>query len=520
MAKSRLITFFLLKENFSATNALKDTNDLQLIDLSNLSDGTLYLADLPPKTPWWISYLGISQDVLQVFKGAILFLAVEGRTFALTFGNIQYKLKPESYEYDFGLITTLNSINPKELKSTDILQPENAIRRRIQTPKLSELTFFDFDRDSSIIKRLTGKVRDDYKHLFTNTSGADSVRISTKKQLSDLTDLCKQLLEIYKKDDYKAAFPGLHNIRPIKDPSKLVFLDQELIKQLQNQSKEIMLAIPDIVDYPNISRIKFSPSKCANEYESLEIVSFYSYLGNDVSNLNVSDLKYKYHFWGIDENNDQVTDTFSVYKSFIYDFSDTTGCYHFCDGKWYQVESTLIATLKNELDPIFGINTLPDYTKESEGEYNQFIPTIQNDYICLDTKSIAPTGESAVEPCDLFKAVGNVAYFTHVKIGNRSSALSHLFNQGVNSIFLINTVPESKNKLKCLIDSHPKKENYKAAIDSKESKVIFAIISKKDASLKSEILPLFSRISLKNAIQTLKSMNVQYEVVIIKDARK
>ena len=202
MAKSRLITFFLLKENFSATNALKDTNDLQLIDLSNLSDGTLYLADLPPKTPWWISYLGISQDVLQVFKGAILFLAVEGRTFALTFGNIQYKLKPESYEYDFGLITTLNSINPKELKSTDILQPENAIRRRIQTPKLSELTFFDFDRDSSIIKRLTGKVRDDYKHLFTNTSGADSVRISTKKQLSDLTDLCKQLLEIYKKDDF------------------------------------------------------------------------------------------------------------------------------------------------------------------------------------------------------------------------------------------------------------------------------------------------------------------------------
>lgn len=520
MSKSRSITVFLLKEGFSSENSLKDTNDLQSIEMSNLPAGKLYLADLPPKAPWWKSYLGISQDLLQGLKGAILFLGIEGRTFVFTFGNIQYKLKPESYEYDFGLITTLNSIDPSALKSTDILQPENSIRRRIQTPQLSELTLFDFDKDSSIIKRLTGKVKDGYKHLFSNPSGADSVRISTKKQLNDLEDLCKQLLKIYQKDDYKSSFPGLHNIRPIKDPAKLAILDNALVQELKKKSNEIVLSIPDIVDYANFFKIKFSQSENAVEFESVEIASFYSYLQEDISSLDVSRIREKYLFWGIDDNGSPTTQSFSVYRSLVWDYTENNACYHLCDGKWYQIESSLLETLKNELDPFFGTTIFPDYNHKSEGEYNQFVPTILADYICLDTKNIAPSGLSAVEPCDLFTATDNIACFTHLKVGNRSSALSHLFNQGLNSVILVNAEPKSKEKLKKLVAAHPQEENYKKAIDSKKNKVIYAIISKKDASLKSEILPLFSRISLKNTIQTLKSMNVSYEIVIIKDARQ
>jgi uncharacterized protein (TIGR04141 family) len=64
-----------------------------------------------------------------------------------------HQLKDESYEYDFGLRTTLNAVDPDKIKSTDIFKLENARRQRIQTPVASNLNLFDFEQDESIIKK-------------------------------------------------------------------------------------------------------------------------------------------------------------------------------------------------------------------------------------------------------------------------------------------------------------------------------------------------------------------------------
>lgn len=81
---------------------------------------------------------------------------------------------------------TLNSLDPSKLKSTDILNPDNAKRLRMQSPTVSDLTFFDFDRDSSILKKLTGVVREDYSDIFTNATGASNLKISSKFNLIQL----------------------------------------------------------------------------------------------------------------------------------------------------------------------------------------------------------------------------------------------------------------------------------------------------------------------------------------------
>jgi uncharacterized protein (TIGR04141 family) len=61
---------------------------------------------------------------------------------------------------------TLNSLDPHKLKSTDTLDPGANKRRRTQLPTESELTLFDFGRDSAILRSLTGKVRDEHKELL------------------------------------------------------------------------------------------------------------------------------------------------------------------------------------------------------------------------------------------------------------------------------------------------------------------------------------------------------------------
>lgn len=519
--KSRTLSIFLLKEGVEVQNALKDDNSLDEITDAHLpSNARLFLADNPPNEPWWKSYLGISNDILQGFKGAILFLPVNTRTFVITFGNVFHNLKDESYEYDFGLLTTLNSINPAALKSTDVLRPENALRQRIQTPKNSDLTFFDFDRDSSVIKRLTGKVKNEYKELFTNATGTNNLRITTKKCLADLPMLCSQLLAIYQKEDYKTLFPDLHNIRPIKDPSKVSILNTALLLELQRKSRDVLLTIPDITDYSNICGIKFSESRSAVLYDNIDISAFYDEIGNELQSLSLEMLRTAYPVTAFDENNQSLFHN-SLYRSLIWDYSNEQNeIYHFCDGNWYQVEQQYLENLTATIDTAFTPYMLPDFAHENEGAYNAYVPTFDASLICLDKKNIAPDGESAVEPCDLYKADNGVAHYIHVKIGTRSSLLSHLFNQGVNSIVLLNSEDASQEKMQELIKTvapHDLVDDYLAAISSKRAKVVFAIISDKDVALKSKILPLFSRISLKRAIQSLKSMNVAYTVTIVKD---
>jgi len=146
MAKSRNFSIYLLKTGYNAQNALKEEHSLgePLTSVELLPAGaTLYIADNIPAEPWWKAYWGINNNLRQVLKGAIVFLPIDDRCVVLTFGHTYHNLKNEAYEYDFGLRTTLNAIDPKKIRSTDILQPEDAKRERIQSPVASDLTFFD-----------------------------------------------------------------------------------------------------------------------------------------------------------------------------------------------------------------------------------------------------------------------------------------------------------------------------------------------------------------------------------------
>ena len=157
-------SIYLLKNGFDARNSLKEDNQLQLLEETDTSipdGGIMYYGQNPTRTPWWKEYWGISQELRQTSVSAIVFLPVNNRWFALTFGASYHNLKENSYEYDFGLRTTLNTLDPEKIKSTDLLMPETAKRQRIQIPNASNLTYFDFNTDESIVKTInrSGKRR-------------------------------------------------------------------------------------------------------------------------------------------------------------------------------------------------------------------------------------------------------------------------------------------------------------------------------------------------------------------------
>ncbi len=238
MSKTHPFSIYLLKNDFDASNSLKADHSLkEFTDADNIpKDSCLFILDSMPKEPWWKNFFGVRKDLRQATKGAILFLPVNEKCFAITFGHTQHHLKDECYEYDFGLRVTLNSVDPDKLKSTDTLEPEKAKRQRIQSPIDSDLTYFDFDRDSSIIKTLTGKVKDEYKDFFKNVTGASNLRIGSKIEPDELTELCQKTLDIYNKEDFKTAFPDIQNITPVKDPVIIGTLNNQLIEAFKDES--------------------------------------------------------------------------------------------------------------------------------------------------------------------------------------------------------------------------------------------------------------------------------------------
>lgn len=522
MAKSKNFSIYLLKNGFDVRNSLKEDNQLKLLEETDTSipdGGIMYYGQNPTRTPWWKEYWGISQELRQTSVSAIVFLPVNNRWFALTFGASYHNLKENSYEYDFGLRTTLNTLDPEKIKSTDLLMPETAKRQRIQIPNASNLTYFDFNTDESIVKRLTGAVKEEYRGLLRNATGASSLRFATVCEASELIELCSRLLEIYLRRDYEESFPDLHNITPIKDPDLINSLENQLLIAFQEESINLTLGIPDIVDYSTNFRVKYrGGTGRSKEYEDVFIGNYREYLHE--RQIDVDDISYftKHSLCILDENGN-ILQTFSIYKSLLFDCTHNNKTYHLCDGCWYEISTNFIERLKSELDPIFADthDILCECNQKREDEYNieaQHSSPEELNVCCLDKCSIAPHGQRNVEPCDLIAVKNNMAELIHNKISTRSAYLSHLFNQGVNSVMLLRQNVEAKDKLKELVGHNPSLEE---KINNDQYHVTYGIISNKRRNLKSNALPLFSRISLLRCVKTLKLMKIPTTVFLIKD---
>lgn len=521
MAKSRNFSVYLLKREFNADNALKDENNLTRLtenDTNIPEGGVMYVGQSPIKQPWWKEYWGINQELKQSSASAIVFLPVNDRWFAITFGSSYHNLKEKAYEYDFGIRTTLNSLDPEKIKSTDLLIPETAKRQRIQIPNASNLTYFDFNKDESIVKRLTGAVKEEYADLIRNATGSSNLRFATVCEPDELIGLCSRLLEIYSRTDYEESFPDLQNIIPVKDPDLIASLEAKLLEEYQACSSYLMLAIPEIVDYTTNFKVKYrGASRASEEYDDVFIGNYRNYLterGVEIDNVEL----FNRHTLSVYDENGQQLHSYSIYKSLLFDCQLNGKTYHLCEGSWYEINSDFIAKLKTELDPIFldAHEVLCECNQKLEGDYNNDATNLASEELeacCLDTKSISPRGERAVEPCDIIALKGDSVELMHNKISTRSSLLSHLFNQGVNSAMLLLRSAEAKEKLKGLVESESLKEH----IDNDKYHVTYGIISNKRRDMKSDTLPIFSRISLLRCVRNLRLMRIPASVYLIKD---
>ncbi|MFC0388053.1 DUF6119 family protein [Muricoccus vinaceus] len=525
MAKTRSFSIFLLKRAFTPANVLEPDHGLDPVtDATALPDGSLlYILDSKPREPWWRGFFGIPQPLEQVGKGALVFIPREGRWFALSFGHVSHNMKPEGYEYDFGLRVTLNSVDRGALKSTDILEPGSARRRRIQIPTAADLTLFDVDNDGSILRSLTGKVKASRLHLFKNATGASSLRISAKLSTDEMSNLCGELLAIYLSDEYKAIFPDVQSVSPINDPAVVSQLDHKLLQALRRKSDSISLAVPSIINYNESLSVSFSGQGPSQLYDGADIENFYDYLeerAKKPSSITLADVERYKMLLVNDDSHDR--EAFPFYKSLIFDTNlpGNGGVYHLVEGNWYRFDKSYINRMREYLDPLFVTDAqLPSFSQATEGEYNSAVAASLPDTLCLDTTNISPKSYTPVEPCDIYSVEGGRALLRHVKISTRSSQLSHLFNQGAVSVELLKVEPAASINLQNLVRAAggSATASLLAPILSEEYAVRYCIITTRDETKKSDNLPLFSRMTLMRTAKALKLMGVHRSICFVED---
>nr|WP_249418317.1 TIGR04141 family sporadically distributed protein [Citrobacter freundii] len=532
--KTRPFSIYLLKTGYNSSNSLKLDHGLEAnFQANNLPTGSsLFISDKIETTPWWVGYFNIAGNITQKNKGALIFLPVQNRVFVLCFGHVYHHLLDISYEYDFGLRVTLNSLDPNELKSADIVDPGAARRKRTQLPITNDLTYLDFDSNSEILKSLTGKVKDEFAELFNNATGSASLKVGLKIGPQDLTVLCGKLIELYNSNDYLESFPNIQKIVPEKDPQKISSLDNSLLDRFKNHDNSLELCIPDIVDYKDNIYCTFKGMhKTLHIYSDISIEKLYEYIGDKLRDMTLVD--FKKLSMELCNNEGLTTHSFSIYRCMISDeriqANNEEVIYHMCDGAWYKVDANYLQELTNYINSKCIVSPLPGYDHDiiednkrlySEEKYNADVPYLRPGFICLDQTDISPDGHSQIEPCDLISLESDQCAFYHIKISSRSSQLSHLFNQGSNSIELLLSEPQCSVKLTGLITQSgntPLTQGLENAITQQKFKVIYGVITRKPQLNASGNLPLFSKISLRRNFKALELMRTDCNLTFIND---
>ena len=140
------------------------------------------------------------------------------------------------------------------------------------------------------------------------------------------------------------------------------------------------------------------------------------------------------------------------------------------------------------------------------------VPKYNPSYICLDRSSIAPAGQTPIEPCDLLRLNNEELQLFHIKRETKSAMLSHLFNQGIVSIDLLRSEESSRCKLKEKLNNS---DTYNVVIDRKNFSVVFGIVTHREIENGVHLLPLFSRISLYRVIRALETRQTNWSLIFI-----
>lgn len=513
MSKNRL-SILLVKKNTLAEMIIKQQEGVYHEQIAGCE---FYYKHSITSTPKWVekffnNQLACSDRLKSTSSAGVLLVERtyddERRTFAVCFGYGRSLLVPACIEERFGLITTLNTVNPHELRSLDISRLDtSALKNRIQSSKLAAVADFEFDVEKSLLRQATGISSDE--EMGKSVSGSDSFSISVEADIQTIGEVLDRCYNKYKSEEYRGAFSWIDHIQPLKKGELIDTLDALLLERIQDENDQsTWLAVPDIIDWEGISVLKFEDD--GEEYEDILMETFRQEVlrGRE---LTITYLKHKY-VSAYNANGD-LEYKWPYYRCLYSEIEHEHKLYMLNAGSWYQVENDYKTQIESVYDnaPLSNLHLI-DYSHDDEGAYNEALANSSPSFSLMD-RSLIPSGVAGngIEFCDVYEQTGKMI---HVKKYGGSQVIGHLFNQGLVSarmLFDQTFRTEVNNRLPAGWGMPMN------GFTPSSYEVVYGIISKKHDARPH--IPFFSKVVFHDIYQTLRGFGYEVKLKAIYNAK-
>ncbi|EJM67012.1 sporadically distributed protein, TIGR04141 family [Pseudomonas sp. GM50] len=536
--KTRTLNVRLLRKAYepegSFTESFSPDGDrpLSRMDWSGVDGGELYVGQIFRKRPDWLGFLEANTDELPdnlsaSGAGAVLFLPVAGRVFALCFGHAHITLNDDAFVPHFGLKVALNSVPRDGLRTLDLATPDAVtFQKRVQASKDSDLQAFGVDllRD---LARVAGGTPTD--RLFAKfVAGKDALSITCEVEADGLESKCEEILDSFSAKRYRNDFAWVDNMQVVTLKATLTRLDAKLFQALdelrQGGTNELHMAPPEIVNYTEGGQLHYNGfGSHGVNFNDLSIEDYVSELNRCGCTDDIDLIKKNHRIRAQKDASGEFNERWRVYDCFTFETSlgkQGADRYHVLfAGKWYRVEKGFRARVEAHFNSLKQVSLIGATGCRNERELIEDLVKNRPDILMLDQTKINPQGVryANIEPCDFYSKNRE---FIHLKDGHSSGPISHLWSQGVVSAEALVSDADFRSKLREVV--RKKGGGFEAFLPSgKASKfprqdytVVYGIMRKPYADGSID-LPFFSKVSLQAACERIRQFGLSIAIELI-----
>ncbi len=514
--KTQTVSIRLLRSGKQPDSAIREGVVLSAWD--KIEGAQIDLGTLNGGTPKWAKFLDLTAEekveVFNVSAYGLMFLPAASRWFAISFGLGHVKLNPDAFEQDFGLRVVLNTVAADRLRSADIRTPdENTTTRRTQTARRSDQTAFSIDIERDIIRGLAGEPTD--KTFALRVAGSDGLSFTKEMEVADLPKVCANALAAFGKTDYKTYFGWVDQIKHIRDKAVIEKLDEALAGALQAAltgpiPDTLHLAYPVIYDPEKARHIQFKGFRSTNIHTDMEIGSYIADLKERLVTAYPVEHLTAHKAYECDAEGKDNGESWKIRECLVFE-ADLNGQKYVLSGdRWYCIDSNLAKEVADFFAATPKFTLPPAHANDNEETYNTRVAAGGFKMLCLDRKTVKPTGANyPIEVCDFLSIEGSLI---HVKDHTSSSRLSHLFNQGTVSARVLKTDGALRDRLRAEIGKqetmlalagyHGLVADSSAAFDTTKHKVVYGVLCAAGTAR----LPFFSLVTFRQAAKELQAL--------------
>lgn len=485
-------------------------------------EGALFVKKSEPNPPSWARFaksLTIKpiEELQNRSSSAALIIRSSKAVMAITFGYGRHLLDMDFFVTDFGIKTALNTLNHDTLRSVDVVTlDEQGVQKKAQASRSSSVDVFGIDISKDLLKGVTGSPKSGVG-LFNISGSGSTFSFGKEIAIKELPKLVDQIYAHYKSSDYKKSFSWVDNIRRLQEKADTEPLNKKLLKELQKNTPNIVISIPEMLNWDDVTGFSFTRSKGVVK-PVIDSLDYYSSL--DKSSLSVDSLKRDRLF--VFKSKEDDTE-YKVYDCLYFEIKKAKNTYILFAGVWYEIADHFVSSINETLKKIqvTSLSFPKVYTWEetngkgkvvekieTEGDYNIRAAKEKNYYV-LDQKLVKSSrATTPVELCDLLTKNSQFVHVKHRKGG--SAGLSHLFAQGNVAAEIMLGDKDFRVAARDVIRKKVSKDVVNVVpvnkLDSSKVEIVFLILGEDSSTLKDN-LPFFSKVNLTKTYENLSQKN-------------